>query len=258
MSIGGWGATYSLDAALAARRTGKRVDAADTSWRYIWPMRAVLLILGALFFSAFFWKTTHGSWDTNPSTLYNLIIGTNISITLQGGSVSPLVALLARAPLLVTLMQIGAMAFEALFFLSLFNRTLRNWFLALAILFHAGNIVLISVSFTAQLIAYLLFVDWQALYARWVSPYLPRFRFDRLSSPVWVGGALALALGIGLVWLLFPSTHRIVSLGELLNRGRVWTVVSVIAVIVWLRSGLLLLRSLLAWRKAIRPSAANG
>lgn len=244
MLLSRWGATYSLDAALESRRIGRRVDASDASWRFIWPMRVVLIVLGALFLTAAYWKTIHGTWESNPDTLRNLLLLGASGAMADGSTMSPIVALLLRVPPLTTLMQAGTMAFESLFFLSLFNRPLRNWFLAIAVVFHGANLILLNVNFSPQLIVYMLFIDWQALYVRWISPHIPHLRFGRLPAGAWVAGALTAALVVGTLWIYLPAIRVVPSLGGLLNGRSAWVIVLPIAVVACFYNSLVLVRSL--------------
>ncbi len=248
MLMGRWGATYSLDTVLKAHRTGTTIAASDSSWRYIWPMRAILLLLGILFLSAAYWKSTHGTWESNPATLSNFLLSTGLGQVADGGTLSPVIGLLVRLPLVTALMQAGMMAFEALFFLSLFNRKLRNWFLALAVIFHAANFFLLQVNFITQVSAYLLFVDWQRLYARWLAPSIARVRFPRLPLHLWVGAVLIVALVTAVLWGEVPSVRLVLTFGGLVTADTIWLVLLPVAVVVWLRSSLTLLRSL--WKRA--------
>jgi len=196
-----WGSAYSLDAVLRRRR-GLPVPApSDDSWRYVWQMRALLLVLSFLFFTAAYNKLRGAwryEWDLLATLLPEYALRQQMNAPYPVETVTrwhyPLVA--ALAPLLHFII----LAFEGSFPLALLHRHLRNLYLAGAVLMHMGNVFFMNLYFTQMLPAYVIFVDWQSLYERLIPARVRRLSLDRFSTPVLVGGTLGIAALVTLVW----------------------------------------------------------
>lgn len=252
MSLSRWGDTYSLDAHLKTRRGQPKVEPSASSWRFAWPMRATLLMLSMLFASAAYWKLTHGSWSQNPMTLANLLLTVNVGAAAGGDTPQFLRVLPAQIPTLSGMMQAGMLAFESLFFLSLFNRSVRNWFVSLAVIFHAFNLLLMNVTFAPQLAAYLLFVDWQAVYSRWIPERVRPARLNRLTPR----SAVGIALTVALLWVLTPLARPIFQLGGLLTPTTLWYWALPFGVIAFGRSSVVLVHALRSHVQAPKSETA--
>ena len=164
---GRWGATYSLDAFIQRRTGGAATEPEDSSWCYFVPARAVLVVLAALFFSSGVLKVAFGAnWLTIPGRFANIMLEANIKSAIGELPLNPLAPALAQMPTFVDIARYLIVLFESMFFLALFSRKLRNFFLSLALIFHSANALWFVVTFTPILIVYGLFVDWQALRER--------------------------------------------------------------------------------------------
>ncbi len=236
-----WGATHSLDAELMARRTGVRVSPADSSWRYIWPVRVLLFMLGVLFLSAFYWKMNGSAWQTSSHAFENFLLLENVEVTTKGGYASPLLPLLARSRLVTFVFRYATLFFEGLFITALLHPKLRNLIVSIAIIFHAINALLMYVSFSSLLIVYGLFVDWQRVYERWCPAAIRRIRLDRFSTRTLIGGTLVVALVFALLWSGTSFFRLIFSLDGLLDWRTIWLPLLPVGVIGVIRAAWILL-----------------
>jgi hypothetical protein len=220
-----WGSTYSLDALLKGRR-GESVNPRDDSWQYIWPMRAVLLLVALMFLGAGYFKLRGGQWFTDMDLFPRILLSQN-AIAAVNSTANPLNPVIARIPLIHVPLQFGGILFELLFPLALFNRTVRNLFVSAGLLFHAFNLYFLSINAFAIIIMYLTFVDWQAVYDRWW-PFKSGAYLHRLSSPALIGLTLALAAIVPFLWqeinLIRPPLGQ-----ALLSPVSIWYLVTPIA-----------------------------
>lgn len=185
--FGDWGATHSLDAWLRRRRGLAGVGPDDHSPRFVLPIRATLVVLAALFFSAGVWKLAPGSeWFREPHYFSDLTLRRYVEAALYGLPLHPLPLLFREHPLLDLAIRCHVIAFELSFPLALLSARLRDVYLSLALLFHALNGIWLGVTFTTILVVYPLFVDGEAL---------------RRRLPAGLGIGAALGFALWLPWL---------------------------------------------------------
>lgn len=246
-----WGQLYSVDALLRARRGLSLPDAHDSGWGYGWPVRAMLLLLAVLFFGATYSKTVRGTWLTDPDIIPHILRQQDLRFELSARPLNPISALIMSQPLLHTVFRFLPLLFEGSFFLSLFSRPLRNFFLASAILFHIFNGYVLDVWFTPMLTVYALFIDWQWLYDRLPNTLRTRFqriRVDNSSAAVLLQIAvIVLTIGILAAWNGTIWLRPIIQ--SLIDPLFLWAIVGIVAVGVLLKAVLDLARSL---RRGIR------
>ncbi len=167
LACGRWGETYSLDRERCRRRGGTPVDPSEDSWTHFLAARALLVILAALFTSSPLFKTlSGGTWIDEPEILSNLMLRRSVLAVSLGLPANPVAPFVAAHPPLGYAMQLGVLVFEASFFLVLFGRNLRSFFVATAMVFHSLNAIFLLVSFTPVLIVYGLYVDWEGIARR--------------------------------------------------------------------------------------------
>ncbi|MBC7871834.1 MAG: HTTM domain-containing protein [Chitinophagaceae bacterium] len=251
MAFAHWGSHYSLDSLLNKRKGRSNVSAANTSWRYIWPAYVLLLFLAFLYFTAFFYKIVRGNWLVDTQLIATLIREGNLTYSFRTGRENPLNVLLLSVPFLPTVMQWMALAFEGLFPLVLFNKSLRNFFLASAVIFHAFNWFVLNINFMPLIVTYALFIDWQRLYDV-VSTRLG-FGVDteersmmRVSVlRVQIGAVVAAGLIAGL-WNSPTVTSR--TLFNIVSYNALWSIVAAVATVCVLMS----LRDGLKWLMGLR------
>lgn len=209
-----WGSTYSLDAHLRQRRGQPVPEVTDSSWQFIWPARALLLILAYLFMTGGYRKLTAGDWLAYPDWLSGLLYSKSVISYLQNGTpMSPLAPLLVSLPWLTTLGQYSVIVFEFTFPLVLFSRFFRALILRMLPLFHVFNAFVLGIPFPYVIGFYPFLVDWQ------------RLRPDRLRRPALahlpsvglIGGAAGLAALIALTWNTTPVPRFLFSVGGLFN-----------------------------------------
>lgn len=199
-----WDRPYSIDALLRQRRGTPPVDPHDESWVYIWPLRALLLLLSFLFFGAGLVKLAGGYWLTRMDTLSSFLLDANVAAARTLRAPNPLNPALAGLPWLLIPLQFGAMLFELAFPLSLLNRRLRTFFVAGAVLMHTFILVFMHIEFYSLLIVYMLFVDWQAVLGRWLPAQSP---LKQTPTPVLIAGSVALAALVTLLATQVSFAH---------------------------------------------------
>ncbi len=117
------------------------------------------------------------------------------------------------------------------FFLTLFNRGVRNLFIAVALVFHAVGAIWLSVTFTPILVVYGLYVDWQKLRERiWPNPVNV---LAAVPTVALVAAAICAAIGAGALWNHGNGLRSVVNMNAWLNWHTVWYPVLPI-VSVWL------------------------
>lgn len=245
--VGGWGDTYSLDALLRRRSGRGAVEPSDPSGRYVLPVRAVLVVLVFLFTTGAVLKLSFGgTWLYQPDLTSNLMLEKNMVNSVFGLWMNPLAPAISENATVASLLQHSIILFEGTVFLALFDAGLRRFVLAMAVVFHGVNALWLGVSFTAVLIVYALFVDWQSIRDRvW-----PRrmTALDRVPGRVLVLGAIAGAATAAALWNAGPGLRNVANLGGLLDWRTVFFVVLPIALVVAALAARDLLRRSLRWR----------
>ncbi len=229
-----WNSNYSLDA-LLKQRQGKHVDPSDSSWVYIWPMRAVLLLLALMFFGAGFFKLRAGQWLTDLELFPKLLISQTAIAVVRMQIANPLSLLIANIPLIHIPLQFGGIFFELLFPLTLMSHRIRNLFVSIGPLFHAFNWFFLGINAYPLIIVYLTFVDWQAVYSRWW-PQQTGSYLRRLSTPSLIGLALAAAVLVPILWAETNLLRPPGAFGGLLTPYTIWYFVTPIALYGFFRS----------------------
>ena len=217
-----WGDTWSLDALLRRRSNRAVARTDDGGWRNAWPIRATLFMLVALFASATLAKCVLGDWVT-VNTVPNLLLSKNVEAVLEGVPINPLAPFVATTPLLSEACRWGLLLFEALFVVVMLGGHVRNAYLALTLMFHALNALLLVVTFTPILITYALFVDLQRMAQR-LEP-LPAWATRRLEwvpSRLLVGSAIAVALLVATSWNSTSVPRALLRLDGHLDWRTIW------------------------------------
>ncbi len=243
-----WGDTYSLDSVLKARRAISVSSKAD-SWVYIWPMRAILLLLSLMFFGAGYFKLRGGDWFGDMNLFPSLLINQNAIAVIRSFIPNPLNHLIADIPLITIPLQFGGILFELCFPLAILNHRWRNLFVSTGLLFHAFNVFFLNIIATPMIILYLLFVDWQTVYERLWLPLRERF-LRRLSTPV----LIALLIMVVLLWTIAPIVRPSSAALELRS---IWYVVTPIALAAFLKSAFELVGNILRLRFGLRRDQAQ-
>ncbi len=199
------GATcFSLDAIVAQwccrRQLRRRPPSALEVWprraRSVWPVRGVLLLLCMVYFTAGLSKLRYSGpeWadgrtlgfylgggslrgdetqqrfigDPRPSEAVRFRDGYGIVDHAYVGRPSALGVWFSGQPLLLRILAGLSMLWELLFPLALLGDRPRNVLLWLGASFHFGIGVMLRINFVSYLVCYTLFIDWNALWARWL------------------------------------------------------------------------------------------
>lgn len=241
MFIGGsWGEVLSLDSALRRQRGLPVPRWTDSGPRFSLPIRALLLVLVALFVSAGIYKLLPSStWYTEENVFGHLMQTKRIEAAALGLPTNPAANLFVESPILEKMLRIFAIAFEAGFFVALLGRNLRGLMLSTALIFHCINAYWLVVTFTPILIVYAAFIDWPGL--------------DRQPTPRRAGPgtllrlapilAVSIALFVAIVWTRSSLFAEILSLGGVLSWHTAWYPVFPLAAIWFARSAIRLARS---------------
>jgi hypothetical protein len=123
-------------------------------------------------------------------------------------------AMQLRSPILWEFADYLTVAFELAFLPAFFRPRVFRWMMALAVLFHAMNYLVLNISFSVNLIAYAAFAPWERT-AELVRSFTPRLRsvwpataaaalvmFSLLAVDTWNGSPFYLARG------LFPDHSK--------------------------------------------------
>lgn len=222
-----WGSTYSIDAITKRHPTPQ-----DESWRYIWPARGLMIVLGILYFTSALFKLT-GAWVTNPHFVSRFVLEKSIDSYLDNGlTPNPLGPLLARSAFIVPA-QYVVLLFEAAFILVLFSSVARAVFFRLVLLFHSCNTFFLGIPFAAVLSVYAAFPDWQSLYQRFYPQWLRLTWLKTLPAATLNGSSLFLAVLVGVLWNTTPIPRRAFSLFGLLDYQTIWFAIFPLALL-WL------------------------
>lgn len=221
-----WGDTYSIDAILAKRRGKIRPQPQDSSWRYFWPSRGLLVVYALLMFSSGFFKIIHKKWIFNPNFVGHLMITKTLDSYINNGfPVNPISIFIANHPFVAIPMQYFALIFETSAILILFIPIVRFFFFRIIPIFHFSNVFLMGIPFATVIGIYLAFPDWQKIYERFYPKY---FRFNwlnKLSSIILIIGSISLALLIGISWNVLPIFRYIFSLFGLVRFHTIWLII---------------------------------
>ncbi len=232
MSFSDWGSTYSIDAILRRRRGQFVPDPKDSSWRYIWPSRGLMVVLGFLFASAAIIKFRKLDWITNPHFVSDFMLRKSVESYLNNGfPINPIVPPLANFDFFIIPAQYIVLLFEAAFILVLFNRFARAIIFRVVLIFHSFNTFFLGIPFASVLSIYLAFPDWQALYQRFYPKWLRLTWLKSLSSPVLVKGSLILAVLTGLLWDTTPIPRAVFGLFGLVDYHTIWFIIFPLSII---------------------------
>lgn len=227
-----WGQTYSIDAILAQRQDKVIPQPQDSSWRYFWPLRGLLVIYALLMFSSGFFKIIKKDWVFNYNFVGHLMINKALDSYLHNGfPINPIAVFLSHHRSLYIPMQYFALIFETSAILIIFIPIVRFFFFRIVPIFHFSNTFLMGIPFATVLGIYLAFPDWQTIYERF---YPKAFRFNwlnKLSSKILIIGSLCLALLIGFSWNILPIFRYIFSWFGLVRLHTIWLIIFPFALI---------------------------
>lgn len=166
MILSEWGRHYSIDALLRSRNQESSPNPHDDHWRFVGPVKVVLLLLSFLFFTDI-WFKAQGVWLTDFEIIPKITLMHNIlGISVRGYEGNPQSIFIASTPLIFLTLHAASFLFQGSFWLSLFSRRLCHLFIANAVLFHSYNVFVMNIHFNALLLVYFMFVDWQYLFDR--------------------------------------------------------------------------------------------
>lgn len=161
MSLTNWGAAYSLDA--QAQRTPRAVQA--------WPLALLALLIGFAMFTAGFSKFIGGWLD--PTT--QAAQGHFVKQFFARGRQDFLAPWLLQVDSAVfwELLDWGTVLFEIGFLVAIVRKRTTRLFLAAAIGFHLGTLLILNIAFVFNYIVYAAFISWSPL-AQHLQNVLPR------------------------------------------------------------------------------------
>lgn len=223
MLLSNWGATYSIDALLRQKQGLPSVDPKDSSWRYIWPARGLLVILSLLFLSATITKCIQLDWLLDRRFVGDFLLHKGIESYLRNGfPINPLGTQLGHTDFLVIPTQYIVLLYEGVFVLALFSHVAQAIILRLAPIFHSMNTLLMGIPFTSVLSIYAAFPDWQYFYERFYPKFLRLTGLEQLSSTVLITGSVGFAMIVGALWNTTSIPRQIFGLFGLFNYQTLW------------------------------------
>lgn len=217
MAGSGWGGDLSYDAQFHDRREPRA-----------WPLMLLAVIVGFAMFTSGFAKLLGGWLDLSTQAAYGHLLK-HFFVRGRVDLLAPYaVGLESRT--LWEVFDYATVLFELGFLLSISSARSFRWFVAAAVVFHFGIMLILNISFHFNLIVYAAFADWPTM-GRWVREYLPSIQLPRamaLSFAVLLGTATYL-LGSPLIWL-----DQIIPLRSDLLAREVLTMIAGMSVIVYL------------------------
>ncbi|MEE3332488.1 MAG: hypothetical protein VX246_16600 [Myxococcota bacterium] len=226
---GRWGETYSVDALRNERRGIPPPDPSSSAGEYFLAARACHIVLSALLLGAFLLKLFDGgNWLYHEHLMRDVPLKMNIEAALLRVPLNPFAPWVSQTPIAYTGLRYGALCFEGLFFLSLFNRNLRAIFVSAALCFHSINAFWLFVTFTPVMAAYFVFIDWEWLRQRVAPRGFPWIR--GLPNSVLIGGTIVVAVAFALFWNMGDGLRHALNLGERIDWRTIWFPVFPLAV----------------------------
>ncbi|CAN5827784.1 hypothetical protein BH23ACT10_BH23ACT10_17550 [soil metagenome] len=148
MAFSNWGEAYSLDA-----RAGRRGEGASG-----WPIALLALLLAFAMFTAAVPKVWGGWLDPSSQAVRGHLLQRFHAVGIDDYLAPMLVS--AELPVVAwELLDYAAVLFETTFLAAVLRPRVFRWWLALAIVFHLTNLLVLNISFTSNLFLYMLFVD---------------------------------------------------------------------------------------------------
>ncbi|MDJ0843612.1 hypothetical protein [Crocosphaera sp.] len=218
-----WGKTYSVDSFIEYRKNGISVSPSESHWIYFLPARSILVMISALFLSSAIFKVSfNGQWLVYRELIANLVLDKNVNAAISGLPLNPLAPFISQTPLLYEGMRIGTLLFEGFFFLSLFSRTLRGFFVSLALLFHSFNAIWLTVTFTPVMIGYGLFINWQTLKEFVLFKKAKNNFISNLNPQFFIFGVLFVSILASVLWSQDIGIQGLFNLDGLINVSTIW------------------------------------
>ena len=229
-----WASTYSIDSLIRKRRSRLQVDPHNSNWEYFLPARALLIVFSALFFGSAIFKVAFGGvWLKYSDMMANFFLNRNIEAAIYNLPLNPLAPFIAQTPLIYLFTHATTLIFETFFFLTLFNRKVRDIFLSSALIFHAVNAIWLVVTVTPILIGYGIFIDWQGIKDFFFSSQRETSDYNLVSPIILTWLAFFLATLSGLLWHSGLGFRSLFNLYGLIDWRTIWYPVLPLS-IVWL------------------------
>ena len=186
MGFSGWGAHFSLD---------QRQSPGPIRERY-WPVALLALLLGFAMFAAGMPKLLSGWLDPTTQAVQSYTIRQHYDF-FADQLLTP-VMMHYNNPLFWESLDYGAVLFEVGFLVAVARQSWLRGFVALAVVFHLANTLMLNIDFSRNIALYLLFIDWRPG-LRWMDQHPGLRRYVTFS-------ALGIASAVFLVYYLvgFP------------------------------------------------------
>ncbi len=228
-----WGDTYSIDAILKERKGLPIPKPQDSSWRFFWHCRGLLIILALLFFSSGFHKILKKDWLVYPHFVGHLLVGKTVNSYLTNGfPINPISIFIGHHRSIHIPMQYGALVFETAAILIIFIPLVKSIFFRTVPLFHCFNAFFLGIPGPTFLPIYFAFPDWQYLYERFYPKWLKLNWLNKFSSSSLIVSSLLIATFVGVTWNILPITRNVFSWFQLINFHTIWVIV-LMFVLIW-------------------------
>ncbi len=218
-----WGKTYSLDAIIKKNKTGSSIDPHSSNWEYFLPARALLILLSFLFLNSAIFKVAFGGdWLNYSDMMSNFFLNRNIEAATYDLPLNWLAPFMSQTPLIYLATHLTTLLFETFFFLSLINRKIRDFFVAIALLFHAVNGLWLVVSVTPIMISYGIFINWQGIKDFFCRNQEKTSFIDKIPPKWLIALSLFLATFLGLLWHSDIGIRALFNLNGLIDWRTIW------------------------------------
>jgi uncharacterized membrane protein YphA (DoxX/SURF4 family) len=150
MAFSGWGNTFSIDAARGVRYPNRG-----------WPVAMIAMVLAFAMFTAGVPKLLSGWLDPRTAAVQGHVVHRVYAVGINDYLVLPL--LRVDLGLVWEIFDYFVVIFELAFLLAFLRPRLFRAWLVIAVGFHLANLLVLNISFTANLVVYLLFINWESI-----------------------------------------------------------------------------------------------
>lgn len=185
MAFSGWGGAYSMDARLG------RTSSANG-----WTVLLLALFIGFMMFTAGLPKIMGGWLDPSTHAVQGHYLK-QFAVRGRRDLLAPYAG--ALGPFSWELLDYFTVFFEVGFLLALARPGSIRVFVCLAVLFHAGTMLMMNIAFLPNFLAYAAFLNWNRI-DRWITTRLGKGRLSRWAPPASVAVVLLVIWLAGFLW----------------------------------------------------------
>ena len=232
LAVAGWGRIGSIDAKLAERRGGLVAEPDDNATGRAWAVAMLAFLIAALMLTAAVQKVRGGWLDLDRLAVLRHVFVNQERLGRE--TIAGDLALDATPAWLWELQDWATVAFEAAFVFALVRMGFFRVVCAVAVFFHVGVWLTMSIFFVANLVAYAVFADWRAIRQR--HGVVVTLEKAVSGTPRFVVGVVALAAAVAAALLGRPLATVEAAPGSAISLGnavQAFAAVTAIAASIW-------------------------